>query len=119
MNRLEYRLILFSLLCIPMRVSLVYYAYTANDENLRLLGYVASLISIGFMYIFLTGSRVTGAETFGKKIWWNSMRPIHSILYFCFAIMAIKSMKNAHIPLAIDVVLGFVAFIHNHFIKQT
>ena len=46
------------------------------------LGYLALLPATEFIYIYLTGSMKTGAESFGEKIWWNNLRPIHSILFF-------------------------------------
>ena len=67
------------------------------------------------MYLFLTGSRKTGVEVFGEKIWWNNLRPLHSILYFLFAYNAIKGNKNAWIYLLIDVVIGLISFLIFHY----
>ena len=67
------------------------------------------------MYIFLTGSRETGAEVFGEKIWWNNLRPLHSLLYFLFAYNAIIGNRNAWIYLLIDVVIGLISFLIFHY----
>jgi hypothetical protein len=79
--------------------------------NLKYLGYVALLPAIGFMYIYLLGYRKTGPETFGDKIWWNDLRPIHSMLYFLFAYNAIKGNKQAWMYLLVDVIFGLIKFL--------
>jgi hypothetical protein len=82
---------------------------------LQYLGYLALLPAIGFAYIYLTGSRETGKEVFGEKIWWNDLRPLHSLLYFLFAYNAIIGNKNSWIYLLIDVVIGLISFIIFHY----
>ena len=67
------------------------------------------------MYIYLTNWRKTGGEVFGEKIWWNSLRPIHSFLYFAFAYNAILKKKNSWYFLGVDVVIGFIAFMVHHY----
>ena len=104
------RILLFLFGCITVRVLLVYLAKTLSTKYLKYMGYLALIPAIGFAYIFITGSRKTGAEVFGDKIWWNNLRPVHSLLYFTFAYLAINSSKKAYIPLLIDVIIGLVAF---------
>jgi hypothetical protein len=79
------------------------------------MGYLAILPAIGFFYLFFTGSRKTGAEVFGDKIWWNDLRPIHSLLYFLFAYNAIIGNKLSWIYLLVDVILGLVSFLVFHY----
>ena len=55
-----------------------------------------------------------GGEVFGNKIWWNSLRPIHGLLYALFAYFAIIKNKNAWKFLAVDVIIGLVAFFIYH-----
>ncbi len=70
------------------------------------------------MYIFLTGSRKTGMETFGEKIWWNNLRPIHSMFYFLFAYNAIIGNKQqSWIFLLADVVFGLISFLIYHYVE--
>ena len=71
MNDIQKRFLLFIIGCIGTRSLFVYVAKNAGPKYLPLLGYLALLPAIGFMYIYLTGSRQTGAEVFGGKIWWN------------------------------------------------
>jgi hypothetical protein len=112
---MEKKLLLFIFVCIPIRVSFVYFAKNASQNHLKLMGFISILSSISLMYQFVSKSRTTGI--FGTNAWWDSLRPVHSVLYLCFSIMAILSMKNAHIPLAVDVILGFASFIYEYFIK--
>ena len=109
------RIVLFILLCIPTRILFTMLAKTLKGKQLKLLALVATIISFGFMYIYVTGIRKTGAETMNAPIWWNNLRPIHSLLYATFAILAFLDKENSHIPLAIDVVIGFSSFVTEHF----
>jgi len=79
------------------------------------LGYLSLIPAIGFAYIFIFGKRKKGGETFGQKIWWNKVRPIHSILYLIFAYLAITKNNNAYLPLLIDVIIGLLGFFIYHY----
>lgn len=70
--------------------------------------------ALGFLIIYLTGSRKTGPEVFGGKIWWNHLRPIHSAMYAMFAYAAITKNRNAWMILLADVTLGLVSFLSVH-----
>jgi len=115
MNAMQKRFLLFLIGCIGVRSILVLLAKNASVYNLKILGYLALLPAIGFIYIYLTGSRQTGAEVFGEKIWWNSLRPIHATLYLLFAYNAINGVKSAWIYLLIDVILGLISFLVHHY----
>lgn len=106
------RLLLFLIGCIGVRLFFVYLAKTIDVKYLPYLGYLALLPAFGFMYIFFTGSRQTGPEVFGEKIWWNYLRPLHGLLYGLFAYNAIMKNANAWIYLLIDVILGFSFTLH-------
>ena len=110
------RLILFLFGCIGSRSLLAYVAKTINVKYLPYLGYIALIPAVGMMYIYITGSRDYGAEA-GGKIWWKCLRPLHSMLYFLFAYNAIReNKKDAWKFLALDVVIGLIAFIGHHFL---
>jgi hypothetical protein len=115
MNNIQKRFLLFLFGCIGVRLLFVYIAKTISLEYLPILGYISILPAIGFAYIFLTGSRETGAEVFGDKIWWNYLRPIHSLLYFIFAYYAINKVSTAWVFLLIDVLLGIISFLVHHY----
>ena len=103
MDNLKKRFLLFLIGCIGSRSLLVVIAKNIQLKYLKYMGYLALIISFSFMYIFLTGSRETGVEVFGEKIWWNNLRPLHSLLYFLFAYNAIIGNRNAWMYLLIDV----------------
>jgi len=117
MNHLQQRFLMFLIGCIGIRSLFVIIAKNINTKYLKYLGYLALVPAIGFIYIYLTGSRKTGAEVFGEKIWWNSLRPIHSILYFLFAYNAIIGKKQAWIYLLVDVLIGLISFLINHYVN--
>lgn len=114
MNNLQKRFLLFLIGCIGTRSLLVIIAKNIQLKYLKYMGYFALLISFGFIYIYLTGSRKTGAEVFGEKIWWNNLRPVHSLLYFLFAYNAIIGNRNAWYYLLVDVLLGLISFVIFH-----
>jgi len=115
MNTVQKRFLAFLLLCIPTRTAFVLVSKTINKKYLPYLGYLALLPAVGFAYIFIFGKRKTGGETFGQKIWWNSLRPVHSMLYFTFAYLAITKSSLAYAPLLIDVVIGLSGFLFHHY----
>lgn len=110
------KIFLFYLIgCIGLRLLFVLIA-KYSKKYLKYLGYLALLPAIGFMYIYLTGVR-TGLGGFGQKIWWNHLRPMHSILYFLFAYNAIIGNKYAWIYLLIDVFISLISFLIYHFMN--
>jgi len=118
MNNLQKRFLMFLIGCIGIRSLFVVIAKYINTKYLKYLGYMALLPAICFIYIYVTGSRKTGAETFGEKIWWNNLRPIHSILYFLFAYNAIIiGNKKSWIYLLVDVLIGLISFLIYHYVN--
>ncbi len=115
MTPIQKRFLLFLVGCIGFRILLVYLAKTVSKTYLLYMGYIAILIGLGFLMIYFTGMRKTGAETFGDKIWWNDLRPVHGLLYLLFAYNAIRGNKeDAWKFLAVDVVIGLVSFLWFH-----
>jgi hypothetical protein len=115
MNTIQERFLLFLFGCIGTRSLLVYLAKNSSILYLKYMGYLALLPAIGFIYLFLSGSRTSGAETFGAKIWWNNLRPIHGIIYFLFAYNAIIGNQSAWKYLLVDVIFGLISFLTFHF----
>lgn len=114
MNPIQKRFLLFLIGCIGSRMLLVFLVKNTNVNNLPMLGYIGLLPALGFIYIYVTGSRKTGIEVGGEKIWWNDLRPIHGILYILFAYNAIYKHADAWKYLAADVVFGLVSFLIYH-----
>jgi hypothetical protein len=115
MNNMQKRFLLFLFGCIGTRSLLVYIAKQTNKTYLMFMGYLALLPAVGFFYLYFSGTRKTGAEVFGDKIWWNNLRPIHGLLYLLFAYNAIIGNKNAWIYLLVDVLFGLTSFFIFHF----
>jgi hypothetical protein len=105
------RYLLFLLGCIGTRLLLTWFSYFLNFN--LILPIITGLISIGFITIYLTGIRKTGAEVFGEKIWWNSLRPIHGLLYLLFTLLYLKGYNNAWIILLVDTLIGLTAFLYH------
>ena len=115
MNTIQERFLLFLFACIGTRSFFVYLAKNANSTYLKYMGYLSILPAIGFIYLFFSGSRKTGVEVFGDKIWWNNLRPVHSLMYFLFAYNAINGNHFAWIYLLVDVIIGLVSFLSFHY----
>jgi len=115
MNTITKRMLLFLVACIGTRSFLVLLSKNLPVDMLPFAGYIALLPAFGFAYLYLTGSRKTGPEVFGEKIWWDDLRPVHSLLYFSFAIGAIQKNKRAWLFLLFDVLLGLASFLIYHF----
>ena len=115
MNTIQKRFLLFLIGCIGTRSLFVYLAKNANKTYLQYMGYLSLLPAIGFMYLFLTGSRKTGAEVFGDTIWWNNLRPVHGLIYFLFAYNAIKCNPFSWVYLLADVIIGLFSFLIFHY----
>jgi len=115
MNTIQKRFLLFLIGCIGTRSLFVYLAYMASATYLKYMGYLALLPAIGFFYLFLSGSRKTGGEVFGDKIWWNDLRPVHGTMYLLFAYNAINGNDFAWMYLLADVIIGFLSFLIFHY----
>ena len=115
MNTTQKRFLLFLIGCIGIRTLLVFLAKNANKTYLQYMGYLTLLPAIGFFYLFFTGSRKTGTEVFGDKIWWNNLRPVHGFLYFLFSYNAINGNPNAWMYLLVDVIIGLISFLSFHY----
>jgi len=115
MNNIQKRFVLFLVGCIGIRTLLVYVAKKATPEYLQYMGYIAIIPAISFLFLYITNSRRTGAEVFGRKIWWNDLRPVHSLLYGLFAFSAINKKKSSWIYLLVDVIIGLLSFVTHHY----
>lgn len=110
MNTIQKRTMLFLIGCIGTRSLLAYLAKIANPPYLQLMGIFALIPAFGFLYFYLSGSRTTGPEVFGDKIWWNTLRPIHAAFYVGFAISAILKQPYSWMFLLADVMFGILSF---------
>ena len=103
--------LLFLFLCIPSRLGLTYLLYKYPDT--RLLGIIPLTIGIGFLYLYITNSRLTGSEVFGKSIWWAKYRIVHAVLYMTAGILFLLKNEEAWLFLLIDTLFGLAIFFKN------
>lgn len=116
MQALTKRFLLFLLGCIPLRFLLTYTAsFIPRVPNVKYMGIPAAMIGVSFFYLFFSGSRKTGPEVFGGKIWWNNLRVVHGFLFIMFAIHALMEWKYSWIFLFSDTMIGLIAFFIYHF----
>ena len=117
------RIILFLVGCIGVRLFITYVAIIASPSVLKLMGIATTITAIVWLILFFGGYRNTGPEVFGDKIWWNSLRPVHAILFLLFAykVMFEPTLLNAVEPwqiLLADTVIGLIAFsIYHLFVR--
>ena len=110
------RLLLFILLCIPIRFLISSLLYHLPQKYHKIASLLLALPSIGFLVIFLTGSRKTGLETGGAPIWWNSLRPLHALLYGSASYFAFRGMiKRSSLMILVDTFIGLLSFLVNHY----
>lgn len=115
MSTMQRRFLLFLIGCIGIRSLFVYMAATLPLNWLKVMAIPAMLIALGFTIIFIGGFRKTGIETGGDKIWWNSLRPVHAIIYALFAYFAWTGKRDIAWKLLLaDVIIGLTSFIYFH-----
>ena len=102
------------LACLAVRAALAALAKFAPARVLPYLGAAALLPATCFLVIYAFGLRKTGAEVAGGRIWWNDLRPLHALLYYAFAALALRRHPYAWVPLALDVAVGAAAFARHY-----
>ena len=115
MNDIQKRFVLFLCLCIPSRLFLSYIIKKIKNKNIRFsLATLILIMGMGFLIIYLGNFRKTGGETFGNKIWWNNLRPIHSFMYLYTSYLIFNNKKNANLIIFYDTIFGLISFFIYH-----
>ena len=99
----------FLILCIPFRCLLAYLTNKMSNEYLSIMGYIYGVVSIGFMYAYVNNLQKTPGIQ--GNIWWHDMRPVFSLIYLGFSILAITQNRNAYKWLYFDVIVGLTTFL--------
>ena len=115
MNDIQKRFLLFLIGCMGARTGLTLTAKYIDKEYLPIMGIIAVIIALSWLYLFTFGLRTTGPEVMGNTIWWSNIRPVHAIIYLIFAYLAFKKSDKAWIPLLVDQLLGLTAFLYFHY----
>lgn len=111
---LRFRFWMFLLGCIGSRSLFTWLASRASVVGLRIMGAMAMVPVIGWLWLVFVGRRDTGMEVLGDRIWWVGLRPIHLLLWGFFAYLAFTGVPWAWIVLAVDTAFGLGAFLANH-----
>lgn len=114
MNNFQKRFLLFIFGCILTRLIFVWIAKSVPLDYLPYLGILTLGPLIGWTWIIFIGSRDTGAEVFGEKIWWKDLRWVHLVLYASFSILAFMKNPRAWIIMLIDVLFGLTSWFIHH-----
>jgi len=114
-NPIQIRFFLFLVFCIGSRLSFTVISAFASGWFLMLLGIIALIPVVGWLYIIFIKRRDTGIEVLGDKIWWQNLRPIHLLLWSLFSYLAINGNRNAWVVLLVDTLFGLVAFLSHHY----
>jgi hypothetical protein len=108
-------MILFLLLCIPVRLLIAWAATRIPLEYLNLFSTGLLTIAVSFLYFYFTGKRLNAPEA-GGITWWADYRLIIGFLYLIAAIYGFTKKQNLMwIPLVMDVTFGIWIF----FLKRT
>jgi hypothetical protein len=105
--------------CIPLRSLFVYLAYKLSSKNANTTIRTASaisllLIGISFLILHAKNLRLSAPEA-GGITWWNSIRPIHGMLYILAGLMLLcPAVRHlAWMVLLGDVILGLGAWVRH------
>lgn len=111
------RAALFFGVCVILRAAFVAVAARIPLNFLPILGALALVPGIGFLYIHYTGRNRSGA-VFGEPAWWDSLRPVHGVLYLAFAALAMLRVRAAWVILAADLAIGVAAFARHYYLPK-
>ena len=101
----------FLSMCLPTRLALALLAKTVDKPTLKLLSYIAFIIGIMFLYLFVFKKRINAPEG-GGKTWWHNYRILHGLMYLTFAYMAFKGHDDAWKILALDALFGLIIWMN-------
>jgi hypothetical protein len=104
--------------CLVVRSAFVVAAYWCPVEYLYIGGIAAVLLVLSWLRIMLWAPRDQGFEVEDGKIWWQSYRTLHVLNYSLFALLAFLSIREAYIPLALDVLIGASVFTSHYYLQK-
>jgi hypothetical protein len=114
MNEIETIKLKYLIGCLGIRTLFAIIAKYINKKYLPFMGIFAIIISMSFIYQFITKERTHGA--FNNKIWWDNIRPIHAFNYGLFGFLAINKSSYAWIFLLFDVFIGLGGHLYHYYL---
>jgi len=106
---------LYYVICIALRLFiaiLVYFLYKTNYRLIFVIFYL--LASFGSLYLFFFKIRQNGA--FNQNIWWDFLRPIHSILFFIISFLLYFKYEYTYIIIIFDTLIGIPFHINKRYL---
>ena len=119
MNNLKKRFINFLVLCIPLRIYLIYLSKNIKKENKKYIIIFYLSIGIGMLILYFGSYRKTGIEVGGDVIWWNHLRPLHAFVYLYFSYLYYINDDNSYEILIYDVIIALISFFNYHYINNS
>ena len=104
------RILLFLLLCIPLRIIISIIPLFIPIKYLQYYSLLTGYLSFSFIYLYLTNKRLNAPEG-GGITWWKDLRIIHSLLYLTSTVYLIQNKRLASLPLILDIITGLIGFI--------
>jgi hypothetical protein len=100
--------LLFMIACIPARIGI---AYVVKEYSTPILALPLLAISLSFLFLYFTNSRMNAVEASGGKTWWAEYRLLHGLLYLAASIYTLRGKnEEAFLALIIDVLFGLSVF---------
>ena len=96
--------------CIGTRLALACVIALCSPTLLRAVSVVTAAMAIGFASIWLFGWRKTGPETGGRPIWWDSLRPLHALVFATVSVLSWRGRRTEAAAIVVaDALVGLVA----------
>ena len=110
MENIFIRAAAFLIGCMGLRGTFAY-ALKRYSPVPRIVALLTVIPAIGFAVIYMFKLRRTGAETGNERIWWDRLRPVHSLLWLIATVGIVLQASWSWIVLAADTAIGFVGWL--------
>jgi hypothetical protein len=107
-------ILLFLLVCIPLRSFFAFSSQLVPKEYLKYFGMLLLILALSFFYLFISNQRLDAPEA-GGKTWWAPLRLIIGSFYLVAAIYAFMGRQDlVWVPMSMDVLFGLITFTMHH-----
>jgi hypothetical protein len=107
-------ILLFLLICIPLRILFALSSQYVPKDYLKYFGIILLILGLSFYYLFFSNSRLNSPEA-GGITWWAPLRLIIGSFYIIAAIYAFMGKQElVWIPMSMDVIFGLIIFTIHH-----
>lgn len=109
------RQLLFLFICLPMRLIMSFLPIYLNKYLKKIYSMLLLIIGLSFLYLYFFNSRQKGI--FNQPAWWHNIRLLHGMLFLTASIYLFNNSNISTITLLLDVFIGLILFINNHYLK--